>query len=238
MPESTIEQINDGFDDVVTDGTRPTNESDGTITGVSGFTIVRPEQSEFIDLGTDTGASTGRSQPISISSHTGPSVYSIPEPAEPVARRKPGRPKGSYNKSVEQIVAQSNLADLESLLLSLHLMGASLLRVPELELDSDECKRLSDAIRNVAQHYSFSVDPKKMAVAQLVMCAGSIYGPRILAATIHKSKKTVIEPSVATESKKGPQPVPREQKVNGGANLSNLAPSQLFPDAPVESFDL
>jgi hypothetical protein len=63
----------------------------------------------------------------------------------------------------------------------MHVMLASALAVPELELTEDEAHKIAVAGADVAKHYSVELDPKTVAWVQLGMVCGSIYGSRAVA---------------------------------------------------------
>ena len=93
--------------------------------------------------------------------------------------KRRGRKPGTKNKPKN---STANLtAGLESLLLSVHQIGASFLSMEELALDEKEAKLLADAIQGVAEHYPLTLDPKYLAVGNLVMVGVGIYGTRIFA---------------------------------------------------------
>jgi len=71
--------------------------------------------------------------------------------------------------------------DIAELLYSIHLMGAEICKLPELELDKAEADKLGDAIKNVGQYYGAVLDPKKVAIFHLCVIAGGIYGTRFFA---------------------------------------------------------
>lgn len=149
---------------------------------IAGFDVIDP--GEFIDGGTADGDRSTAS-----------------------AGKRRGRPPGSRNKQSAttgntQEKAPQNIAEnLERLLLSTHLMGAAMLKCPELELDVDEAKKLASAIREVSKHYPVVFDPKKMALMELGTVALMVYGTRGVA----------IYKRIQRESQ--PQP-PRQQPVN------------------------
>lgn len=108
--------------------------------------------------------------------------------------RRRGRPPGSTNRprayapdGTPQPVAvkkvSPDLGDIvETLLFSVHLMGANLLALPELELEKDEAKQMASAIREVQKHYpEVALSPKKMALMNLATVAGGIYITRGIA---------------------------------------------------------
>jgi hypothetical protein len=148
--------------------------------------------------------------------------------SSPTKRR--GRPPGSKNRgnagtnserSTEK--AQTNLADLDGLILSAHLMVAKILSVPELELDEKESEKLANSIRNVAKHYTAILDPKKIAIFELTCCVGSIYGPRAIA--IYKNTERKPKLVKMTEKRE-----PEQQRPASGekVSLSELSPSQIW----------
>lgn len=153
--------------------------------------------------------------------------------------RRRGRPKGSKNKIGLQ-PPPNLIADFEALLLSVHFMGAKLLSTPELELEPEEAKKLADAIKEVARHYSLAMEPKKLALYQLAFTAGGIYGPRFIA--IVKSKPRPVAPATAPGPqlvKQEPRPEPRPEPVpanSGTGSLHGLTPSQLWPEIPFDNF--
>lgn len=104
--------------------------------------------------------------------------------------KRRGRPPGSRNRGVEtETQSDLVLANIEDLLLSVHFMGAKLMSVPELELSTDEAKKLTRAVKEVAKHYNVSMDPKKVAIFQLLCVAGGIYGPRAIMVYQRASKE-------------------------------------------------
>lgn len=142
-------------------------------------------------------------------------------------RKRRGRPPGSKNGvRTEAPKTSSNLvANLESLLISVHIMGAAFLDWEELELDPEEAKRMSDAIKEVGKHYAMEIDPKKLALIELsVVCAG-IYGPRVVSAW-RKGKKNVAEKQAA-----GPQPIKRDTEKaaqSGAINIEGRSVDRAF----------
>lgn len=102
-----------------------------------------------------------------------------PEPTEQ-RKGKRGRPRGSVNasKSATKEVSQ----DLSSILFSLHLMGATILKTPELALEEKESEQLGKAVARVnAEFGGMVLDPKTAAVVNLLIVAGGIYVPRVIA---------------------------------------------------------
>lgn len=60
-------------------------------------------------------------------------------------------------------------------------MLASIVHVPELELDKEEAGKLANAIEKVSRHYPVNIAPKAVDWANLGICAVTIYGTRIAA---------------------------------------------------------
>lgn len=125
--------------------------------------------------------------------------------------RRRGRPKGSRNTPKTQ-APQDLTANLESLLLSVHLMGAAILHVDELALDAEEAKKLADAIREVAKHYPMGIDPKKIAVANLAIVATGIYGTRAVAIYKRAGKARQPRPMAVPQPIRQPERVETELK--------------------------
>jgi hypothetical protein len=103
------------------------------------------------------------------------------EPAEIEGTRRRGRPRGSKNTGGKQATKEVS-QDLTSILVSLHFMGAAILKTPELQLSEDEGKKLGAAIARVnAEYGNIILPPKTAAWINLMMVGGAIYGPRAIA---------------------------------------------------------
>jgi hypothetical protein len=76
-------------------------------------------------------------------------------------------------------------------------MGSVLLKTPELELTEEESAKLASAIAHVNELYGGVVLPEKAAAwINLVMVAGTIYGPRIIVINAKgKRKPATVEQS-------------------------------------------
>lgn len=103
-------------------------------------------------------------------------------------RKRRGRPAGSRNVNRAQ-TSKEVRSDLTGLLLSLHLMGAAITKVPELRIDEDEAKILGDAVARVNREFGVELmSPKMSAIVNLAIAAGTVYGPRAVA--VHQRLKT------------------------------------------------
>jgi hypothetical protein len=126
--------------------------------------------------------------------------FELTTPAEPEPRtRKPrndtGVKRGRPRRGAAEAESAQNLAGI---LLSLHAMGAVLLKTPELELTEEESAKLAGAIAHVNELYGGVVLPEKVAAwINLVMVAGTIYGPRIIVIgakkKIHEVRETLAD---------------------------------------------
>lgn len=98
-------------------------------------------------------------------------------------RRRRGagkRPIGASPRAAPGPKASLSVGGLESLLYSVHMMGATMLKTPEIELTQGESQQMATAIANVAKHYPTTViDPKIVDWGNLIMCLGMAYGPRV-----------------------------------------------------------
>jgi len=58
-------------------------------------------------------------------------------------------------------------------------MAAGLTKVSELAISPGEAAALAGALVEVEKHYPVSVDPKYVAIGQLVMVAAGVYAPKV-----------------------------------------------------------
>jgi hypothetical protein len=132
-----------------------------------------------------------------------------------------GEPEETPSSSVN--LDKVNLTDL---LLSLHAMGAAFLSTPELELDRDEAKKLSDGIQKVGKYYAMAFDPKRVAIAELAIIVGGIYGTRFVA---WKNRRTSTE---ETTPKPGPALVQSRSAAPAQPSkpMHMTSPSELWPE--------
>jgi hypothetical protein len=148
----------------------------------------------------------------------------------PSGRKRRGRPVGSRN-APKQASTQNIAEHLESLLLSVHLMGAAFFSTPELALDPEEATKLSDAIKNVAQYYPVVFDPKKLAMGNLGIVLLTIYGTR--GVTLWKKMKQ----ETPSKSKPAPTPIRSESPKSPGTS-GPPAPSASAPPANNRASDV
>lgn len=150
-----------------------------------------------------------------------PTTERIAGSGDGTGKRKRGRPAGSRNNPAQAGAKESVRLEslkISDLLYSVHLMGAEICKVPELELDKEEAAKLADAIADVSKYYVTSFDPKKVAWVHLAVIAGGIYGTRIFAYRNRIGTQKSLGPQTP---KPKPTPantsVPQAQKVNGVA---------------------
>lgn len=99
-------------------------------------------------------------------------------------KRGRGRPAGSGKEKTqkEKVHIDPGKIDLNSLNFTLfyaHSLLAKATKCPELALDDDECKAMSEAAHNVMKHYNIKASQKAIDWGNLLMTAGLIYGGRI-----------------------------------------------------------
>jgi hypothetical protein len=154
------------------------------------------------------------------------------ESSEPSRRR--GRPRGSKNRDIDKAAPTGNLIEsLESLLLSVHFMGAKLLDAPEWELDPQEAKMFADSVKKVAEFYPVGLSPKRLAMAEFSIVVATIYGPRIVT-TIKKAPRAAVTSRVAS----GPQAVPqRQQTAQQAKTAGNGTSAATAPRVPSEMWN-
>jgi hypothetical protein len=150
--------------------------------------------------------------------------------------KRRGRPKGSKNQSIQKA---TNLEGLESILLSLHMMGAALLTCPELVIEAAEAKRLSSAIAQVAAQYpEIELAPKMVAWVNLILVLGAVEGTRVIAIANRvkreRNQKPRLVPITQTLRPNG-APVPGQSDNATQNRPSFLSPSQLNPSPPEDN---
>lgn len=136
---------------------------------------VRVTDFEPIADGRDDSATDGDSNPVGQSKFVDPATIRLNKDGIP--RKKRGR-----NKPSGVPVAPIVTANLEKVLLNLHLMGAALLSEPELQIDQDEAKLLSDAIAEVATAYNWSagISTRTQACIDMGIAVATVYTKRVL----------------------------------------------------------
>lgn len=155
--ESELESGIETTDSIV-DGTGNDNEHEPVSNGSIGYVTVDPSNlGEFIASGGSTGNNDGSGR-----------------------TRKPrsdaGKPRGTRagKKKAQETV--------EPFLMMAHQWAAVLLHTPELELEQNEAKQLSDAYAVFCQHHDIPVlSEKRMSEINLIGAALIIYGPRMVA---------------------------------------------------------
>jgi hypothetical protein len=200
-------------------------EPQGTI---AGFPTVSP-----FNLGDSTGATPGP---------TSAGISGINPDGSPAPRRR-GRPPGVPNRPKDPNALTTsrvaeNLIGLESLLLSVHMMGARMMDIPELEIDEAESKRYAEAVKEVAKHYNLAIDPKHMAIWQLGTCMASIYMPRFQQYNKRKANKPKLVSIDRQQTSSQPQPQPAQNRAEAPVQVATgavqVAPSALWPVPPGE----
>jgi hypothetical protein len=151
--DESIERITN--DDSIVDGNG--NNIDIESNSDSGIRVVEIDPADigkFIADGTGTGTGDG-DQP----------------------RKRRGRKPGTGN------TRKTKAPDsVEPLIEMVHTWAAILLKTPELQLDKDEVKKLSDSYVEFAQHHEVPLfTAKRMSEINLIACVSMIYLPRFFA---------------------------------------------------------
>lgn len=100
------------------------------------------------------------------------------------APRQRGRPAGSTNKpraAAAKTSSASDIAGIEFLLVSLHMMAAEATKSKELILSPVEAKLYAEAVAKVQDHYGVVIAGEAMIWTHLGAVLISIYGPRAYA---------------------------------------------------------
>lgn len=164
--------------------TDPAGNSEGNDSPVSGvqFDASKPATGDSRQVFVDPAQAAGGSDPDSN------------DPGRASSSRAPGRPRGSSSGGTKKTVQGS----LTGLLYSLHQMGSVLLKTPELELTEGEAKRLGDAAQAVMSFYTDAEIPEEVMLwSNLIMAAGAVYGPRVIAYKIRNARN--VTPKLVTQ---------------------------------------
>lgn len=110
--------------------------------------------------------------------------------ADSGTRKRRGRKPGSKNRT------NSKKAEitLEPLLMMAHTWASVLLKTPELALEQNEAKQLSDAYSVFCEHHEVPViSPKRMSEINMVAAICMVYGPRVIAARNRKREERKVK---------------------------------------------
>jgi hypothetical protein len=116
-------------------------------------------------------------------------------------------------------------------------MLAAVLGVKEIELDESEAKQLADATKKVLEFYPLGLNPKHLAVVNLVFVAAGVYGTRAIAYNMRraaersKGKLTVITSQPGAYSASGTEGAP---KTNGFPAPASRAAASGMPQTPMD----
>jgi len=144
---------------------------------------------------------------------------------------KAGAPRGRASPNYgTRAKKKANLGVIESALIGIHGVAATLLNNASWALSPDEAKNMAEALAELQSHYDIALDEKTEAWLKVVMVAGAIYGPRVVLPIVLKRAMKKEEPET-----------PKREAVNtgnvvtpmnrGGNNQKGSAfvPSQLMP---------
>lgn len=111
------------------------------------------------------------------------------DPPRQRRKRGPNKPKLTTGGTVSEEKIRQGLVNLTEVLMTVHTVGAALLKVEELLLDKSEAAKMADAIENVLKYYPIGVSDKHLAIANLVLTCGGVYGTRVMAYNIRRSQE-------------------------------------------------
>lgn len=113
--------------------------------------------------------------------------------------RRPGRKPRGPNKRRKETPQ-----NIDTALLLLHTMAASVLHTPELMLSDEEAKQLSDAYVEFSRHHEVGIlSEKRMSEVMLISAVCMMYGPRLMAVRMRKKEEKKDRPF----NVRGSQPV-------------------------------
>lgn len=190
-------------------GSESVEQRDGDVTLSGGTATIDESRSNTADSAA-VGAIDGSANTFDPSSYT-------PEPDAPFGRFANGNPRkrpvggrtatsGGGSNRTRSGSGKSDTSkatgDLTKLLHSLHMMGATFLSIPQLELDESEADKIAAAVARVTDLYDVPMmSEEARAWTNLAMVTGTVYGPRFLSYTLDKKPKkqnapvTVITPA-------------------------------------------
>lgn len=205
--------------------------SDGT--GGNPVTIGKPEPVDF-------GFEAIDPQTSRIDTGTGADGIPRTKSGKPDGRFKRGRAAGTETGEAPKVSAtlKEQKISLESLLFNLHVTLAVFTKIDELTLDQAEAKEFADAIAEVGRHYAVTFDPKKVAIFNLAITAGKIYGTRIMAYRMRKDSEGPKE-VIDIKTRAPEQPPAPKQRVNGAATVNPHleTPGQLWQQSGEDTFN-
>jgi len=139
-------------------------------------------------------------------------------------RKRRGRPIGSRNATKTQ--AENLVGNIEALLVSIHFGVATMLSVPELEIDPSEAKAMSELVSEAQRLYPLAISEKKIFWSKVCVTLGTIYGSRAVAIAKKpvKKKEPILMPT-PTPRAPGTQPAPSQPGVSA---TPAVAQSQLI----------
>lgn len=144
----------------------------------------------------------GVGQPVTIDPAT-VTAANGPAPATDGPRKRGRRPKSTAPGSVSGGYAETTLdiSGIEKILLSSHLIMATMMKAPNLALDQKEARALAEATVNVTRHYNVQATQKTIDWVNFATTAFMIYGTRAIAYGAERKKQKAADQSVT-----GPQP--------------------------------
>lgn len=159
-------------------------------------------------------------------SDSGPRLNRHGKPDGRTTRWKRESTGNSTEKKSVRITELSEKFSIEDMIFNVHAMLASFVSVESLAIDKDEAKQLADAINEVNKFYNVGFDPKKVAIFNLVVVAGKIYGTRAVALYMDSKSKAPAEPGPRLVKRETPPPAPEAVRP-----VSEMSPSDLFKGA-------
>lgn len=155
------------------------------------------------------------------------------EDGTPRKRRARGTGTGTSSgprKSASE--TKGDVSGIESLLISIHLMGAVALKQPGLALNEVEAKRLAVAVQQVQAQYPFVIDAKTQAWINLAAIGGMIYVPRFMA--VAGASKAARKSKGANQPSQSEGAVPTPAEVMAAS--PSVAPNHKGPLTPAQLF--
>lgn len=116
--------------------------------------------------------------------------------------------------------------------MTIHGAAALVLDYKDLELDPEDAGKLSKAMQDVAKHYSVSVDPKKLAIVNLIGVAGSIYIAKFLTWKMQRTAEPKKAP-IRVMPDRAAAPAPAQEMPRAATGGGPMAPSQIWEQSGI-----
>ena len=161
---------------------------------------------------------------------------SISDTDQQPRKRRQRSDKGTQRRTRQTRGSLAQTSNLEKMMLSLHLMAATFLHVPELRIDEQEAAMLTKATRDLFIAYGVpEMTEKQLAIGQAAMAVATVYGPRVILVMHRKqqNKPKLVQPIIPFPAAPVTQAVQEAQKMQ--QPVQPVAQTAAQPAAPQQA---